>query len=268
MVSVSGRFDTNIDHDQEEFQTWGIVVGAGLQYRFEGDDTEWEVGYEIARHEYRDAPRWSRIGHTVQAGFERDLGGPWKLDVLGEASLGGSTEDRELANVYSLRPRLELEIDDASELRLKTALRFKRFDGEPERNATAPYAGLEYRRRIGRAARWSIATRYEIKRTPSERSRYGRWTHEMELALPAGSGRIELGVKVRMKNYASRLVETGGGEALRRDQRIKPSLSWIQPIGDRTGLRLDYDYESRFSNDPRKRYDAHAFGLRLWAMIP
>lgn len=229
VVTVAGRLESNIDHEEDPLSAWGLITGVGLVYGFESDDTDLELSYEVARHHYASAPRWNRIGHTARAALERELGGPWTLKVTGEASLGGTTEDRELADVYSLRPRLEFELGDGASLRLNTAFRLKRFDGEPDRNATSPYVGLEFKQYLGSGVSWSVGSRYGLKQTPSERRRYRRWTSEAELALPVpGGSRVELGVKYRVNNYTHRLVELDDElEVLRRDRRIQPSFSWV-----------------------------------------
>lgn len=267
-ATVAGRAETNIDHDQDYSRAWGLIAGAGARYIYDGDETAFEVSYEVARHEYPDAPKWTRVGHVGRASVERELGDDLKFEISAEASFGGSTEDRELANVFTVRPRLEWELDERSEFRLSSAFRLKRYPGEPERNATAPYVELEFRRRLWGEARLAFSTRGGIKHTPTPRRRYRRFTQEADLEMPFAGGLLELGLKFRLKSYDERMIETlDGDDELRRDRRLRPRASWLRPIDTRLSLFLEYDFESRVSNDPDKVFDAHALVAAIWVRI-
>jgi len=264
-VIAASRFESNINHDPAPVEDYGVVGGGRITYRYEGDAADLELSYEIGLHRYRFTDRWDRVGHSFRAGFDYDLGGGWDLDLDGEASLGGSTEDRELANVFTIKPRLTYELSREYEVRLTGALRYKRIMQDPTRNATNPYGKIEIRRRFLGGTRLTLGSRFEVKHTPRERSRYQRWTHAGELEIPTwNGGSLEVEVKYRTKNYTLRLIEIdSGAEELRRDRRLIPEVTWTQPLTSRLDLRLDYEYETRASNDFEKEYEAHAVGATM-----
>lgn len=270
VTGVASAFDSNVDRDPAAVVTYGGVLSAGFRYRSSPEDPALEIDYDVGVHRYASTARWDRVSQAAAIRYELELGDRWELETVGEASLKGSTEDRELADVYSIQPRLEFKIDHAFSISLLPTLRFKRYPDQPGRNAVNPYMALELERKSGDGSKLEIASRYERKQTRVERGRYLRWVHEVEFSWPVGErNEFELELEYRSKRYLHRLVEVEIDDdeldVPRRDQKWRPSVAWVRRLSRGIDVSLEYEYETRVSNDPEKWYDAHL--LFVQAMV-
>lgn len=68
-ATVSKGLASNINFDDDEIRSIGLVLGGGAQYV--GDD--FEVRYELTGHSYTNTSRWDRLSQRIEAAFERDL---------------------------------------------------------------------------------------------------------------------------------------------------------------------------------------------------
>lgn len=254
-------FDSNIDHELLATRDVGMVFGIGLGWKGRTRRSRIELDYGLAGHRYRTTDAWNRVSHHVLASFQ-PRGVRWLgLETVGEVSLKGSTEDRELGNQYQLVQRLEPRLARGTSIRLDGALRLKRYAEDGQRNATNRYLEAELRQRLG-GARLDLGSRREINDAVGARNRYTRWIHQAALRLSMGGGdELELAMKVKSQRYPERLVKVNGVSVPRQDQRLVPSLSWAFGLTDRLGLRLEYKFERRTSNDPGKEFAAHLVAL-------
>jgi hypothetical protein len=260
-VSTSGVYDTNINHDENPVRDWGLVYGVGTH--FETDAVE--IDYEIASHNYRNTDRWDRISHSLTTSYEQKFTRRLSMEAVGEMALRGSSEDRELGDQYILEPRIHYRLSPSSRLRFYGAYRLRRYDENAERDATNRYVGLELRNRLGHST-LDVGYRWETNRADGSRFSYDRQTYSAQLSTPFAGGLHRLGIELRYRpqRYTDRFLDDD--VTLRRDRR------WILTVGASFALSRNlellpgYKLETRSSNDPSKKFDAHAayVGVRYW----
>ncbi len=257
-------FDSNIDHDLDPRAVYGGVAGLGVRFRDNPANPSFEVTYEAALHRYPEANQWDRLSQTARMAWELDLGGPLKFETVAEASLRGSSEDRELSNQIRVEPRLEVKLSSAQRLRFFTAYRVKRYPEDPVRNASNPMAGVQFRQRSPRGDSWEFGVRYDSNRADGARFSYHRWTTETTFATPLGPvDRLEFGLAMRMQRYPNRFVEVEDDDVPRFDQRWSPSVRWAHTVDDDFEFSAEYQFESRQSNDPGRGYRSHLTTFRV-----
>lgn len=266
-TSAANVFDTNINHDEEDtIRSLGMVLATGAQFRDNPRDPSVDVTYTIGFHRYTRTDRWDRLSHHVRALVETDLSGPWSWETVGEISLKGSSEDRELSDQYVINPRLDYRFGERHRFRMYGLLRLKRYDEEILRNATNQYAGGELLFRSRKGSRFEVGGRLERNDAAGPRYDYHRYTYYTEFVVPVSArDRIELELTTRRQQYLNRLVEDQ--EVLRRDQRWIPSFTWVRALTPEADLEVGYKLEARTSNDPEKKFNAHLVTvsvLRRW----
>lgn len=255
---ASTIFDTNINHNEESLDAYGMMVGAGIGFRNDPRKPTLELQYQAGFHRYANTNQWDRLSHFARAAWERRLSRRVAFEAVGEGSIKGSTEDRELSNQLSLSPRLEYRITSAWRVRAFGAWRLKRYPDSADRNATNRYGGLELARR-GPGIRWSAGGRYEVNAAESSRQRYLRWTWFGDLSTPIGRwNRLEVEMRYRRQRYPFRLVDVKGGPDVPRfDVRIEPEITWVHLIDADLEVRAGYAFAGRDSNDARRDYRSH-----------
>ncbi len=255
-LSLGGIYDSNINHDEEPIRTWGGFLGGGV--RFETDD--FYAQYEISSFSYTYAESgWSRISHRLESAYERDLSKKWEAELVGEATLKGSSEDNDLGDEFILKPRLNYDLSDSQRLRFYGAYRLRRYgDVDPLRDANNYYVGMEFRQRLG-SGHLDAEYRWEINESRGPRNQYNRQTYGLEYTTPFRGGLHQLVLEARYRpvQYWNRRIDNEDDEDLRRDVR------WIGTAAAKFGLSRHisihptYRYERRTSNDPEKEWDAH-----------
>lgn len=262
-TSLTSVYDSNLGHRRDANDGYGVVAGAGVRWRNDPEDASVEAEYEAALHSYSEGSQWDRVSHLARASWERELSRRWSLEIEGEGSLGGSSEDRELADEVVLDPRLSFEPTRSTRLRLTAAYRYKWFE-DSSRDAFNPYAELELRQRL--PGRWEVegGSRYELREAEDPENSFRRWTHGLAAGGRLGEDdALRFEVKYRYRRYTERLVEIDveGGpdpEALRRDRDWWiASAEWSHDLFAGIGLEVGYKFETRSSNDPDKEFDAH-----------
>jgi len=257
-VTATSGADTNIDHDINNLFAYGLALGTGARYQNQPVDPSLQVDYQIAVHRYARSDRWDRLSQQLRAVFERELEGPWEIHAIGEISLKGTSEDRELSDQYVITPRLQYRIDQWRRLRPYATLRLRRYDDDIGRNATNRYVGIEFTQRSGLGDQWDLDLRLERNAARDPRQTYVRWTFSTDYMTPVTPrDRLELEVKLRQQRYTYRLVEVDDRDVPRRDYRWVPSISWVRAINSHAEVRLGYTLETRASNDPRREFTAH-----------
>ncbi len=266
---ASTVFDTNINHSEDDLNAYGMTLGAGVIFRNDPRRPTLEVQYQAGFHRYANTDRWDRLSHFVRAAWERRFTRRIAFEAVGEGSLKGSTEDRELSNQLSLEPRLEYRITPTWRVRGFGAWRLRRYPGSPDRNAINRYGGLELAVRPRSGLRWSAGGRYEVNAAESSRRRYLRWTWFGALTAPVGPrDRLEIEARYSRRRYPFRPVDVKGGpDVPRDDERLEPEITWVHAFNPDVEFRGGYAFSGRDSNDARRDYRSHqviASLLRRW----
>lgn len=259
-------YESNIDHSDEPVESYGYVPAARVRFRNRAQDPTLVFTYVVARHDYSNTTRWDRVSHNGRGVFMSELSDAVRPTTIGEVSIRGSSEDRDISDQYGLHQELELRLTRSHRLTGYGGVVWKRPPGDPDDNAFKPRVGLEYDRRLGGGQRFKLNVRHEWNREKLERGGYRRWKIETSYELPAtATSTVELGVEYRIKRYGARFVEIDDEDFLRRDYRWNLSASWRQRFLRRLLLDVTYEFETRDSNDPEKRFGAHAvtFGLEF-----
>ncbi len=258
-TSLTTRFDSNIDHQpQEAIADEGVTFGFGTTYsrRFSAQRLL-QVDYELGTHSYAQTNKWDRLSHNGSISLEQRLSRLWSLESIGEVSLKGSSEDRELSDQYIVLQRLNYRLSRRNRLRLFGAYRLKRYNDNGERDSVNRFVGMSFRQRLGQGDQWQASYRYEANRAKSPRNHYLRWTYDLDYLTGLGKrDTLGLGLTFRPRQYERR-IKVSGTRVPRRDNRWIFSAAWTRPLRPDLELRLGYGYETQDSNDPDKVYNEH-----------
>ena len=252
---ASNGVASNVNFDQEELGSYGVVLGGGVM--FASDD--FEFTYELAGHQYTNTDRWNRISQRIEATFERSLPGNWEFEAVGQVGFKGSSEDRDIVDQdLEIMPRLQYRFSPDRRVRFFTAHRLKRYNDAPETNARKHYIGAEFREALGEGRHYEVGARFETNDEDLARGDYRRWTYWIEHGVHLTDRDMVLAqLRYRLKNYSRRFVEIEDVDHLRRDHRFVPSFAWIHAVNHRFEVRFDYTYDSNYSNDPDREYGSH-----------
>ncbi len=254
-TSVSGVFDSNLYRNSEPVQSWGTVTAARVHLRSSTTHPGLQLTYEAALHSFSQTDEWDRISHNVRASLGRQLSRSLSVEALGEASLKGTSEDRDLGDQYLLSPRLEYRISRANRLRLAGAYRVKQLATSSAPDEFNRYAEIQFRQRL-EEQRWEVGFRIEDNDAENPRREYLRWTYSTAYTT-ALTPRDELMVEIkyRSQKYDGRLLEIKNTEVARHDHRWLPSIAWTHNLRWGFAAILEYRYEMRSSNDPDRNYN-------------
>jgi hypothetical protein len=260
--TVSNSYDSNIDHDLRSVSAYGLAYGTGVQYQSDHVRPLFRVAYDLTRYSVPGAGRWSRLSHHLRTTVERRLNRRLYVDLVGDFLTSGTSEDRELANHYLVRPRVEYRLPRDHRIRFYAAHRLKRYANTAVRDATNQYAGLELQRRFESGDRWQMGYRYEENRATGPRYRYRRLTYETEYTtVITERDTVTLEVVYRSQRYYHRFTEVDDIDVPRHNQRWIPSLWWVHRIGAHVDARLDYIFDTQSSNDLDEPYTAQNIGF-------
>jgi hypothetical protein len=256
LAAASNVLESNIDRNQENNHAAGMVVGLGGQYRNRADRPSFTAQYQAGAHVYAGAPSWDRISHNARSTYERRVFKPLSFEAVGEISIKGSTEDRELGNQYIVSPRLQYRLPKDLRIGLETGYRVKHY-ADRARNATNPYGGARLTRHFGQG-RWDLGYRYEENHSDTTRNRYIRSTYSGDCIVPVTpADAIGFELKFRSRRY-ERLVRVDDRRVPLRDLKWSLSPQWVHVLNPRLQLRASYEFESRGANDPTRNYGAHS----------
>ncbi len=260
-AAASNVYESNIDRTPDNNQAAGVVLGLGGQYRNRTDRPSFTAQYQLGAHMYAGAAGWDRISHNVRTTYERRLFKPLTFDTVGEISIKGSTEDRELGNQYIVSPRLQYRLPKNLRLGLETGYRLKHY-ADRTRNATNPYGGVRLTRRFGQG-RWDLGYRYEENHAEAARNRYIRSSYSGDVVVPiTAADSVGLELKFRSRRY-QRLVRVGDRRVVLKDLKWSLSPEWVHVLNPGLQLRASYEFENRGANDPTRNYGAHSTVLAV-----
>jgi hypothetical protein len=263
-MSLTSVFDSNIDDDETNVSSFGLVPSVGLHFQNDAEKPTFEADYEVGFHRYTNNEKYDRLSHNLTASYRRQLTRRWQARTTGELSLKGSSEDRDINNQYVLEQQLQYRINPNNRLRLFGAYRLKRYPLEDiGKNAVDPYIGARFERKMKGGRGWEILYRYDKNRSLDPKDRYVRRTYGTQFTTPLFSRRRDL-LTVDLR-YAPRLyarqVKVDGLRVPRRDGRWVLDFLYERPLSQDLRLGLNYRFETRNSNDPEKNFDSHQFGV-------
>ena len=259
---VSSVYDSNIEHDENNIKSYGVITGVGARYQDREIRPAFQLSYEVARHAYTQVDDWDRISHDLSAYSARRLSRKFILEAIGEVALKGSSEDRDIGNQYIFVPRLSYRLTPSQRLRLYGAYRLRRYDTDQDRDAVNRYAGLEFRQIARKAGQWDMGYRFETNSAKGERRSYTRRSYLARWTAPfLKRDAVALELVYRSQRYDKRSITVDETTMPRHDHRLQPSFQWIHPLTRDASLILAYDFENHTSNDPSHEYRDHLLSL-------
>ena len=263
-MSLSSMFDSNINHDEESLNSFGVVPSVGVHFQNDAETPSFEADYEVALHRYTKTNAYNRFSQNFTASYRRQFARRWVMRTTGEISLKGSSEDRDVNNQYVLEQQIQYRINANNRVRAFGAYRTKRYSlDERGKNAVDPYIGARFDQKLKGGRGWEIIYRYDKNRSQDPKDFYVRRTYGAQFFTPLFKNRHDL--LTLEARYAPRLyarqVKVDGVRVPRRDQRWELDVLYERPLRQDVQLGLNYGYEKRNSNDPDKKFDSHLFGV-------
>ena len=268
-ASVSTVLDSNINHDDENIQSFGLVPSLGYHFQDSLEKPAFQFEYETARHSYTNTDRWDRLSQKIRASYERRFGKRFISETTGEITSKGSSEDRELNDQFVIGQEFEFRATRNHRFKLFGAYRVKRSPEDAGRSAIDPYIGASFEQRFRSNRSLELGYRYDKNRSESPRNRYIRWTYGAEFKTPflRRDALLTIEAKYRPQLYARTIeVEDKQGhdhDVTRRDRRWVLGASWQRPINEKLSLGFVYRLETRRSNDVDKSFNSHLAGATI-----
>jgi hypothetical protein len=263
-MSMSSAFDTNITHDEQSLDSFGLVPSFGAHFVDNTEKPSFEADYEVALHRYTRTNEFNRVSHYFTASYRRQLARRWYAKTTGEVSLKGSSEDRDVNNQYVLEQQLQYRFNPSNRLTAFAAYRLKRYPFQDQgKNAIDPYVGGKFEQRLKGERRWEIGYRYDKNRSQDVKDRYVRWSYNAEFATPLSKKRLDLltvGLRYSPRLYA-RQIKVDGERVPRHDRRWAFDVLYERPLNRDVRMGWSYSYEKRGSNDPDKKFSSNLFGM-------
>lgn len=260
----SGIFDSNLDHDETELDSYGASSIARARLRARPFTLEYQAGLD----RFTRTKKWDRMTHRLAAEGYGSMSN-WRAGARLEATAGESSDDREpLGATYLIEPELEYRINDENRVSLLGRYQIRHFGGEESRQDRTWLSGAEFKRQSGSKQWWSFRYRYEAANTSVPRNRYRRHTWLAYSRTKVTShDELLLGLSFSKRRYPNRLIEIEIGdyeyEELRRDTRWTYRISWAHTLSDALRLEAAYTLDRQNSNDEDKLFRAHRFGLSM-----
>jgi hypothetical protein len=263
-ASLSTVFDSNVEHDERRLHSFGLVPSFGFHFRDDPEKPSFEAEYEVGFHRYTRTDSFDRVSHHFTGAYRRRLSGRLSARATAEVSLKGSSEDRDVNNQYSLEQQLQYRLNTSTRLSAFAAYRLKRYPLiDAGKNAIDPYVGGRVAQELKGGREWQLTYRYDKNRSQDPKDVYVRRTYEAQFSTPLSRSRRDLlTVEARYSpRLYARQIKVDGERVPRKDRRWVFEFDYERPISRDVRLGLDYQYETRDSNDPDKRFDAHVFGV-------
>ncbi len=262
-LTLASIFDTNLDYVSDALPSYGALAGFDARFQSRPYRQAVTLEYAAAIQSYSRTDKWDRVSHRGRATLSGHLGSNWTLDAVGEFSLLGATEDRELVDDMTFGPRLEFR-HDANRMRVSAARRIRRNRGSEGADATNTYGAIDVRGRLAGTHDFGLSYRYEISDAADPRRGYVESLYGGLYSASVGvRGTATLGVRYRSQHYPERTIRIEDRESPRQDRTWQPSLSWMENFAPGPQLRLDYRYEARSSNIEWANFDGHYVSLSL-----
>jgi hypothetical protein len=261
-VGLSVLYDTNLELSQAPLEGPGLLADVRAQLRTSTRRPFARLGYRGQWRQYKASEQWNRDTHTFHATLDRRLG-PLQFEGIGSWQIASQTEDREIADVYSVSPRLGLHFRSA---RLRAygrywARRFEQGSGQEEVIRTG---GTDLQLKLFSFMEWQAGYRHEKSDSHSASRRYLRETFSAAIRLDLGARTTLIMEGARAeRSYPERLVDVEGVMLPTEEIRWTPAVYIQQGSSQGPELRIGYEYQLRTSNDPRREFEAHRTVLSL-----
>ena len=263
-TGVSTVYETNLNHTPTPLDSYGMLLGAGADFRGRWSNTTLAVDYDGVYRHYTSVDLWNVPGHQGSVAIEQRVTKRWALGGEAGVQLNGSSEDRVLRNEYTAQADLNYRPRGVGRWQLYFEYMVKRYPaGLTTRNSTDPRVGIKYRRVLGKSGTWGIGGRYNYNSADSSRYTYRAWTATTDLGVPVGSALVSATFRYNVRQYTHRLVTVGTGEELRRDADNVATLALTQRIKGTWDVVASYRFEHYGSNDPDKRWRADMVAVAL-----
>jgi hypothetical protein len=261
-LGLSVLYDTNFELSQAPLEGPGLLADVRAQLRTSTRRPFARLEYRGQWRQYKASEQWNRDTHTIQAVLDQRLG-PLQFEGIGSWQIASQTEDREIADVYSISPRVGLSFGS---VRFRAygrywARRFEQGSGQEEVIRTG---GADLRWRVFRFMEWQAAYRHEESESHSSSRRYVRETASAALRLDLGAHTTLVMEGARaVRRYPERLVDIEGVKSPIEEVRWTPAVYIQQGSSQGPELRIGHEYQLRTSNDPRREFDAHRTVLSM-----
>ena len=264
-MSLASVFDTNITHDEQQVSAFGLVPSLGFHFRDNAERPSLEVDYEVGLHRYTNTDEFNRVSHSFTTVYRRQLAKHLYSKTTAEVSLKGSSEDRDVNNNYVVEQQLQYRLPSNTRVAGFAAYRMKRYPLlDADSNAIDSYAGAKIEQRLRGERRLELTYRYDHNRAWGPRNNYFRRTYSLEFETPVSLKRRDtLSAEFRYspRTYETRLTKVDGIRVPRHDDRWVFDVIYQRLIGANLLMGFEYEFETRNSNDPDKRFTSHAFAL-------
>ena len=264
-MSLASVFDTNITHDEQQVNSFGLVPSFGFHFRDNAERPSFETDYEVALHRYTNTDEFDRLSHNLTAVYRRQLAKRFYSKTTTEISLKGSSEDREINNNYILEQQLQYRFAFNTRVAGFAAYRLKRYPLiEQDSNSIDSYAGAKIEQRLKGDRRVELTYRYDHNRAWDPRNNYIRRTYTLEFETPLSIRRRDsLAAEFRYspRDYQNRTTRVNGIRVPRHDDRWVFDVTYARLLRPDLSMSIVYQFEKRDSNDIDKRFDSNVFGL-------
>lgn len=256
---TSGIFDSNVDHDEADLDSYGATMAARARFRTRRFNLQYHGGVD----RFTETVRWNRVTHRLGAEMRQRITSKWRANALVELSAGQSSEDREpLGAQYMLAPELEYRVDEAHRVTVYGRYIVRRFGGSEVRQEQTRQGGGELRRDAGGRQSWTLRYRYEVTDAPTVRNSYTRHAAIVNYRVRATrQDDLLLGLSFRPRRFPHRVLRLDAGDELRRDDRWTYRVGWGRELSDALRLEATYTVDHQDSNDVRKSFRAHRVAL-------
>lgn len=261
-LGLSVLYDTNFELNQAALEGPGLLADVRTQLRTSTRRPFARLEYRGQWRQFKASERWNRDTHTLQAVLDQRLG-PLQLEGTGVWQMATQTEDREIADVYSISPRVSLRLGNT---RLRAFGRYwtRRFEGDSGQEEVIRTGGGEIQWRIFPFLEWEIGYRHEESESHSSSRRYVRRTASAAIRVDLGARTALIMEAARAeRRYPERMVDIEGGRSPVEEVRWTPAVYLQQGSTQGPELRIGHEYQVRTSNDPRRAFDAHRATLSL-----
>jgi hypothetical protein len=264
---VISRADDNVNRDTIGTLSVGVIGGIAARFASSANRPWLMLEYDAAVHRYTATDRFNRVSQRARSTLSTRLSHTWGLDLVTEGARGGSSEDRDVSDQFSVLPRLEYRIDGARRVRLAMSQRWRTFPTDSLQNAVNRYAAVDFRHRLSDGAAFEAEVRVERNTARGARFSFTRPTIATVYTTPIGKrATLEAGMQFRLQRYAGRTVEIRDKDVPRVDLRLQPSLVLRTGVAG-SEIEIGYEPEWRQSNDPTRSLLQNIVTLgvrRLW----
>jgi hypothetical protein len=262
-LGVASLYDTNIEHREDGVAAFGVVTSGDLQYRSRWRELSYWLEGGLALHSYTATERYDRLSKVASARAELPLARALRAGMLVQLALAGTSEDRVVNDQLAISPRVVHTFGAGGLARLYAALRFRRSQ-DGEHMGTNRYLALYLRSADGDRPYADLTARYEVNRPDLDVNRFDRWLGEIGYSVPVDDAtRLGLDLQVSTRRYDRRPLDEeldAPPGTVRRDVRWSPGITLTREISDLT-LGLEYEFDTRTSNDPDKSFRSHSLRL-------